>query len=211
MTKREAAGHHQAGHAVMAYLRNVDFESVTILQDGRYGCGIVGCNCGSSVPNALDRADAQFYASIIRIEIGLAGPFAHGLYVGGFTSGKKATETYMRAIDAHMLGSEDHAVQFALAAEVTHLNASVGDDIMDKVIWSPDLRTLLFAVGDHWHLVEAVATVLIERDSLSQGQVHQIIQAKQAQRGTQARRIDRVPVKNVPGRAGLAAWNYASH
>jgi hypothetical protein len=211
MTKREAAAHHQAGHAVMAYLRSVDFEGVTILQDGRYGCGIVGCNYQSSVPNDLDRADAQLYADIMRIEIGLAGPFAHGLYIGGFASGKKATETYMRAIDAHVQGSEDHAVRYALAAEVTHLNASVGESIMDKVIWSPDLRTLLFAVGDHWHLVEGVATALIGRDSLLQSQVHQIIQTKEAQRGPQAQPINRVHLKKVAGRAGLAAWSYAGH
>ena len=211
MTKREAAAHHQAGHAVMAYLRNVDFEGVTILQDGRYGCGIVGCNYESPVPNDLDKADAQFYADIIRIEIGLAGPFAHGLFIGGFKSGKKVTEMYMRAIDAHMQGSEDYGVRCALAAEVSHLNVSVGEGIIDKVIWSPDLRTLLFAIGDHWHVVEAVATALIEKDSLFESQVHQIIEAKQNQRGQQARRIDRVGVKKVAGRAGLAAWNYAGH
>ena len=73
MTEREAAAYHEAGHAVMAYLRNVDFESVTILQDGRYACGIVGCNYESSVPNDLNRADAQSYADTCRIEIGLAG------------------------------------------------------------------------------------------------------------------------------------------
>jgi len=114
MTEREAASYHEAGHAVMAYLRNVDFESVTILQDGRYVCGIVGCNYESSVPHDLDRADAQSNADINRIRIGLAGPFAHGLYIGGFKPGKKAAETHMRAIEAHLKGSEDGAVQHAL-------------------------------------------------------------------------------------------------
>jgi hypothetical protein len=191
----------------MAYLRNVSFESVTILQDGRYFCGIVGCNYESSVPNDLDKADARSYADISRIEIGLAGPFAHGLYVGGFTPGKEETETYVRAIDAHLKGSEDGAVQSALACEVMHLNASVGEDIVDKVIWSPYLRTILFNVGDHWHLIEAVATALIERDSLSQAKVHQIIHA----RGPQARRINRTRTKNLADRAGLAVRNYARH
>ena len=189
MTEREAAAYHEAGHAVMAYLRNVDFESVTILQDGRYVCGIVGCNYESSLPDDLDRANAQSYADASRIEIGLAGPFAQGLYVGGFTPGKEATETYKRAIDAHLKGSEDRAVQYALAGEVMHLNTSVGGKIMDNVIWSPSSQTILFDVSDHWHLVEGVAAALTERDSLSQGQVHQIIQAREAQRGPQARRI----------------------
>jgi TonB family protein len=189
MTEREAAAYHEAGHAVMAYLRNVDFESVTILQDGRYVCGIVGCNYESSLPDDLDRADAQSYADASRIEIGLAGPFAQGLYIGGFTPGKEATETYKRAIDAHLKGSEDRAVQYALAGEVMHLNTSVGGKIIDNVIWSPSSQTILFDVSDHWHLVEGVATALIERDSLSQGQVHQIIQAREDQRGSQARRI----------------------
>jgi hypothetical protein len=204
MTEREAAAYHEAGHAVMACLKNVDFESVTILQDGRYVCGIVGCNYESSVPDGLDRADAQSYANTSRIEIGLAGPFAHGLYVGGFTPGKEAAETYMRAIDAHLRGSEDGAVQSALAGEVMHLNVSVGEEIVDKVIWSPYLRTILFDVSDQWHLVELVAAALIKRDSLAQAQVNQIIQAKEAQRGPQARRIDRASVMQRASRAGLA-------
>jgi hypothetical protein len=209
MTERESAAYHEAGHAVMACLRNVAFASVTILQDGRYVCGIVGCNYESSVPDDFDMADAQFYADTRRIEIGLAGPFAHGLYVGGFTPAKEPTETYMRAIDAHLKGSEDGAVQYALAGEVMHLNVSVGEDVVDKVIWSPYLRTILFDVGDHWHLVEAVATALIQRDSLPQAQVHQIIQAKEAERGAKARRIDRVRVKKLAGRTGLALGNSA--
>ena len=207
MTGREVAAYHEAGHAVMAYLRNVSFESVTILQDGRYFCGIVGCNYESSVPNDLDKADARSYADISRIEIGLAGPFAHGLYVGGFTPGNEETETYVRAINAHLKGSEDGAVQSALAGEVTHLNASVGEDIVDKVIWSPYLRTILFNVGNHWHFIEAVATALIERDTLSQAKVHQIIQAQ----GPEARRINKERVRKLADRASLAARNYAGH
>lgn len=205
MTEREAAAYHEAGHAVMAYLRNVYFESVTILQDGRYECGMGGCDYESSVPNDLSRADAQSYADTCRIEIGLAGPFAHGLYVGGFTPGKEPIETHSRAIDAHLKGAEDHGVQSALAGEVMHLNTSVGGEIMDKVIWSPSSRTILFDVSDHWHLVEAVASALMVRDSLSRGPVYQIIQARQAQRGSQARRINRARVKKLAGWAGLAA------
>ena len=205
MTEREAAAYHEAGHAVMAYLRNVNFESVTILQDGRYACGIVGCNYESSVPDDLDRPNAQSYANTSRVEIGLAGPFAHGLYVGGFTPGSEPTETYKRAIDAHLKGSADDTVQFALAGEVMHLNKSVGGKIMDKLIWSPSSQTILFDVSDHWHLVEAVAAALIVRDSLSRGHVYQIIQARQAQRGSQARRINRARVKKLAGWAGLAA------
>jgi TonB family protein len=189
MTEREAAAYHEAGHAVMAYLRDVDFEIVTILQDGRYAWGICGCNFESSAPRDL-RAEAQSYADTRRIEIGLAGPFAQGLYVGGFTPGREETETHTRAIDAHLRGSEDRAVQYALAGEVMHLNTSVGAKIMDNVIWSPSSQTILFDVSDHWHLVEGVATALIERDSLSQGQVHQIIQTRKTQRGPHARRIN---------------------
>ena len=112
MTGREAAAYHEAGHAVVACCRNVDFESVTILQYGGYLCGIVGCNYDSSVPDDLNKADAQSYANISRIEIGLAGPFAHGLYVGGFIPAKDGGETYKRAIDAHLRGSEDVEVQY---------------------------------------------------------------------------------------------------
>jgi len=205
MTGREVAAYHEAGHAVMAYLRNVAFESVTILQDGRYFCGIVGCSYESSVPGDLEEASARSYADFSRIEIGLAGPVAHALYVGGFTPGKEETETCMRAIDAHLKGSEDNAVQSALAGEVMHLNASVGDDIVDKVIWSPYLRTILFNVGDHWRLVEAVAAALIQRDSLSQAKVHQIIQAL----GPQARRINRTRVRKPADRPGLGLRSYA--
>ena len=203
MTERGAAAYHEAGHAVMAYIRNVNFERVTILQDGRYVCGIVGCNYQSSVPDDLNGADSQSYADTRRIEIGLAGPFAHGLYVGGFTPGKEATETHARAIDAHLNGSQDSAVQYALAGEVMHLNASVGEDIMDKVIWSPYSRTILFDVSDHWHLVEAVATALIKRDSLSQAQVHQIIQARRFHRVHKLGIFNRERVKKLarPGKA----------
>ena len=192
----------------MAYLRNVDFESVTILQDGRYACGICGCNYESSVPRDLGRAEAQSYADTRRIEIGLAGPFAQGLYVGGFTPGREATETRTRANDAHLKGSEDHAVLDALAGEVKHLNASVGEGVVDKMIWSSALRAILFDLSEHWRLVEAVAAALIQIDSLSQGQVHQIIQAiiqaNAAQRGVQAGRITRARVKRTAGPAGLA-------
>jgi hypothetical protein len=207
MTGREVAAYHEAGHAVMAYLRNVSFERVTILQDGRYFCGIVGCNYESSVPNDLDRTDAQSYADLSRIEIGLAGPFAHGLFVGGFTPGQEETETYVRAIDAHLRGSEDGAVQSALAGEVMHLNASVGEGIVDRVIWSPYLRTILFNVGDHWHFIEAVAAALMERDTLSQTKVHQIIQA----RAPQARRNNIARARKVADRAGVAVSKYAGH
>jgi hypothetical protein len=207
MTRREAAAYHEAGHAVMAWARHVAFESVTILQYGGYLCGIVGCDYDSSVPDDLDSANARSYAYTSRIEIGLAGPVAHGLYVGGFTPGKETAETYMRAIDAHLRGSEDVAVQCALAAEVMHLHASVGEDIVDKVIWSPYLRTILFDVSDQWHLIEPVAAALIKRDSLSQAQVHQIIQTKEAQWGPQARRID----KASASRAGLAVRHSAGH
>jgi hypothetical protein len=205
---REGAAYHEAGHAVMAYLRNVDFESVTILQDGRYACGICGCNYESSLPRGLGRAEAQSYADTRRIDIGLAGPFAQGLYVGGFTPGREATETHTRANDAHLRGSEDHAVLNALAGEVKHLNTSVGEEIVDKVIWSPSLRGILFALSEQWLLVEAVATALIKIDSLSQGQVHQIIQAivqaNAAPRAAQARRVSMGRVKKVAGGAGVA-------
>ena len=208
MNTREGAAYHEAGHAVMAYLRNVDFESVTILQDGRYACGICGCRYESSVPRDFGRAEAQSYANTRRIEIGLAGPFAQGLYVGGFTPGIEATETRTRANDAHLKGSEDHAVLDALAGEVKHLNASVGEGVVDKMIWSPALRAILFDLSEHWRLVEAVATALIQIDSLSQGQVHQIIQAiiqaNAAQRGAPAGRITRARVKRAAGPAGLA-------
>ena len=208
MKERQVMAYHEAGHAVMADIRNVDFESVTILQDGRYVCGIVGCNYDSSVPNDLDRVATQSYADTNRIRIGLAGPFAHGLYVGGFKPGKEAEETHIRAIDAHLKGSEDHRVQYALAGEVMHLNASVGENEVDNVIWSPSSQTILFAVSDHWHLVEAIAKVLMERDSLSRVQVHQIIRAREAQGGPQARRIDRAVIKKLAGRA---VRNFAGH
>jgi hypothetical protein len=147
---------------------------------------------------------------LARIEIGLAGPFAHGLFAGGFIPGKEPGETYLRAIDAHLRGSEDAAVQYALAGEVTHLNVSVGEDIVDKVIWAPYLRTILFDISDHWHLVELVASVLIERDSLSQAQL-QIIQAREAQRGPRAGRTGGARVQRVAARTGLAVGNYAGH
>ena len=95
MTEREAAAYHEAGHAVMACSRNVDFESVTILQCESYLCGLVGCNYDSSVPDYLDRADAQSYANTSRIEIGLSGPFVHCLYVGGFIPAKELGDSYI--------------------------------------------------------------------------------------------------------------------
>jgi hypothetical protein len=204
MTKREAASYHEAGHAVMAYLKSVDFETVTILQDGRYACGICGCNYESSVPNNLGPAATQSYVDTRRIEIGLAGPFAHALYVGGFTPGKGAPETHSRANDAHLKGAEDLAVLDALASEVKHLNAAVGEELVDKMIWSSSLRSILFDLSDHWCMVEAVAAALIERDSLSQGQVHQIIRAKEAQRTEQTRRVARPRVKKVAEEPGIA-------
>jgi len=156
----------------------------------------------------LKRAEAQSYADTRRIEIGLAGPFAQGLYVGGFTPGTEATETHTRANDAHLKGSEDQAVLKALAGEVKHLNASVGEEFVDKVIWSPSLRGILFELSEEWRLVQAVAAALIEIDSLSQGQVHQIIQAiiqaSAAQRDAQARRTGRARVRKVAGPAVLA-------
>jgi hypothetical protein len=51
---------------------------------------------------------------------------------------------------------------------------------MDEVTSSPYPRIILFDVSDHWHLVEAVAAALVERNSLSQAGVHQIIQVIQA-------------------------------
>ena len=203
MTERGAVAYHEAGHAVMAYLRNVDFEIVTILQDGRYACGIGGCSYESSVPGDLGRADARSYADTRRVEIGLAGPFAHGLYVGGFTPGREATETHTLATDAHLRGSEAQAVQSALASEVMHLNTTVGEEIIDKVIWSPFSRTILFAISDYWHLVEAVAAALIENDSLSQGQVRYIIQAEQAEPEPQLRRFNKARVGRLADRHGL--------
>jgi hypothetical protein len=204
MTERGAVAYHEAGHAVMAYLRNVDFEIVTILQDGRYACGIGGCSYESSVPGDLGRADARSYADTRRVEIGLAGPFAHGLYVGGFTPGREATETHILATDAHLRGSEAQAVQSALASEVMHLNATVGGEMIDKVIWSPFSRTILFAISDHWHLVEAVAAALIENDSLSQGQVrHIIIQAEETEPRPQSGRFNKARLMRRTGRQGL--------
>jgi len=66
-----------------------------------------------------------------------------------------------------------------LARDVMNLNVSVGPDLMDQVMSSPYPRIILFDVSIHWHLVEGVANALIERNSLSQAEVHQIIQAKE--------------------------------
>ena len=109
MTEREGAAYHQAGHAVIAYLRNVDFESVTGLAEEHHVGDTIGCNYKSLVRSDLAWVDAQSYLNTVQIEIGLAGPFAHGLYVGGFTPGKEVTETHIRAVDAYLKGSEDDA------------------------------------------------------------------------------------------------------
>jgi hypothetical protein len=80
-------------------------------------------------------------------------------------------------MNACLRDSEDETIQFNLAREVRHENVSLGQRVMDHVLLSPCARDILFDVSDHWHLVEAVATALMERDSLSQGEVHQIVQA----------------------------------
>ena len=178
MTEREDAAYREAGHAVMAYLRNVDFNRVTILADERQVGNLVECDYKSALPDDLDQADAQSYGDTGRIEIGLAGHFAQCLHVGGFTPGREAAETYIQAMNACLKGAEDDAVQYALAREVRHGNVSVGQNAMDEVLSSPYARDVLFDVSDHWHLVEAVAIALIERGSLSRAEVHQIAQAK---------------------------------
>ena len=145
MTEREGAAYHQAGHAVMAYLRKVDFGSVTILPNERHGGGLVA------------GPDAQFYGNTGQIEIGLAGPFARALRFGGFAPGREAAETYLGAMNACLKGTEDDAVQYALIREVRHGNSSVGQNLMDEVLSSPYARDILFDVSDHWRLVQAVA------------------------------------------------------
>jgi|SRR6516162_6646671 hypothetical protein len=177
MTQREGSSYREAGHGVMAYIRKVDFESLTILLGERdMGC-IAGCNYDSSIPNDFHKAEVHSYADTGRVEIGLAGPFAQALHVGGFTPGRGAAETYLRAMNACLNGSEDDAVQYALAREVGRERISVGQNLMDEVLSSPYARDILFDVADHWRLVEAVATALMERGSLSQAELHQIIQA----------------------------------
>jgi hypothetical protein len=80
-------------------------------------------------------------------------------------------------MNACLKGAEDDAVQYALACQVKHAKAAVGEDLMYEVLSSPYARDILFDISDRWHLVEAVATTLMERGSLSQAEVHQIIQA----------------------------------
>ena len=144
MTQREGSSYREAGHGVMAYLKKVDFENLTLLLGERdMGC-IGGCKYDSS------KADVHSYAD---------------------------TETYLRAMNACLKGSEDDAVQYALAREVAREKVSVGQNLMDEVLSSPYARDILFDVADHWRLVEAVAAALMERGSLSQAEVHQIIQA----------------------------------
>ena len=167
MTEREGAAYHQAGHAVMAYLRTVNFESVTLLQDERHGGDLVG------------GPDPQSYGDTGRIEIGLAGPFARALHFGGFAPGREAAETYIGAMNACLKGAEHDAVQYALMREVRHGNSSVGQNLMDEALSSPYARDILFDVSDHWHLVEAVASALVERGSLTQAEVQKIVQAKE--------------------------------
>ena len=178
-TKSVGAAYHQAGHAVMAYLRDVNFEGVSILPRKHGVDCILECHYEASVPGELDWADAKSYVDTNRIEIGLAGPFAQGLYVGGFRPGKDATEMYIRATEAYLKSSENKATQYALARDVMNLNVSVGQNLMDEVISSPYPRIILFDVSIHWDLVEAVADALMERSSLSQAEVYQIIQARE--------------------------------
>jgi hypothetical protein len=174
MTERERAAHREAGHAVMAYLRNVDFERVAILP---YGLG--GWNYESSVPDGFERTEAHSNGDTGQREIRLAGLFAQCLHVGGFTPGKEAAETYIRAANACLKCSEDAAVQYDLAREVKHGNVSISGNLVDEALSSPYARNILFDVSDHWHLVGAVAIALMERGSLSQAEVHQIIQGKE--------------------------------
>jgi hypothetical protein len=72
MAERESAAYRGAGHAIMAYLRKVDFERITILPSERDVSGIAGCNYELPVPDCLDRADARPYGDTDQIEIGLA-------------------------------------------------------------------------------------------------------------------------------------------
>jgi hypothetical protein len=178
MIDREGAAFLEAGHAVMAYLRNADFKSVTILAVERDLGSLVG-NYESSVPADLDQADVQSYADSFRIEIGLAGAFAQCLHVGGFTPGGDAPETYIRAMNACLKGSEDDAAQRAVARAVRHGNVSVGQNVMDEALSSPYARDILFEVSDHWRLVETIAAALMEGGTLSQTEVHQIIRANE--------------------------------
>ena len=110
MTEREHTSHHEAGRAVMAYLRNVHLERVTILADERRVSG----------------TGTRSYADSVRMEIGLAGAFAQCLHAGGFTPGRQAPKTYIRAMNACLKCSEDDAAQRALAREVKHEGAYFG-------------------------------------------------------------------------------------
>jgi hypothetical protein len=174
MTERESAAYREAGHAVIAYFRNVDFQRVNILP-----YDLVGWNYESSVSDGFERTDAYSYGDIGQREIRLAGLFAQCLHLGGFTPGREAAETYIRAANACLKCSEDDAVQYDLACEVKHGNVSVNQSPVDEALSSPYARDILFDVSDHWHLVEVVAIALMERGSLSQAEVHQIIQAKE--------------------------------
>jgi len=179
MNEGEGVAYHQAGHAVMAYIRKVDFESVTALPGERHEGDLVGCKYESSVADGLDGPNAQSYRDTGRIEIGLAGLFARALHVGGFTPGREVAETYVGAMNACLKGADDDAVQCALVREVRHGNASVGHNLMDEVLSSPYARDILFDVSDQWHLVEAVVSALLERGSLTQAEVQKIVEAKE--------------------------------
>ena len=178
MTERERAAYHEAGRAVMAYLRNVYFEGINIVADERHLSGLIGSNSEFLPPDDSEGTDTRSYADIVRIEIGLAGGFAEYLHVRGFTPGRDAPETYIRAMNLCLECSDD-AGQCALAREVKHGDSSVGQNLLDEVLSSPYARDILFDVSDHWHRVDAIATALVERGSLSQAEVHQIIQANE--------------------------------
>jgi hypothetical protein len=177
MTEREGAAYHAAGRAVIAYLRNVYFEKINILADERHLSGLIGRNSQFPPPDDSEGTDTRSYADIVQIEIGLAGAFAEYLHVRGFTPGRDVPETYIRAMNACLECSEDDAAQRALAREVKHWNSS--ENLMDEVLSSPYARDILFDVCDHWHRVDAIATALVERGSLSKAEVHQIIQANE--------------------------------
>lgn len=171
MTERESAAYREAGHAVIAYLRHVDFQRVTILP-----YDLAGWNYESSVSDGFERADAYSYRDIGQRESRLAGLFAQCLHLGGFTPGREAAETYIRAANACLKCS---AVQYGLACEVKHGNLSINQSPVDEALSSPSGRDILFDVIDHWRLVEVVTIALMERGSLSQAEIHQINQAKE--------------------------------
>ena len=83
MTEHEGAAYHGAGHAVMAYLRNVYFERINILADERHLSGIIGRNSEFPPTDDSEGTGTRSYADIVRIEIGLAGAFAEYLQIGG--------------------------------------------------------------------------------------------------------------------------------